>query len=214
MNRDDYAMMKSREEIAKAFIDKMGNVSVNDIGLIPALMDYIQTGNKKMFDEYNDFHFIKTQGERQKKLQDSEELAKTIDAVIHKNEEYMQGYKLFAEEFRKWRYEVFANIDADCPTKDCATIGDIEKVIGKMRSSGMKNVTQRKLYILIDGKIKSAKTITLNDDNKAVIEAGTDMTFVTPAPHDQMISRHEFEVLYNMQRPRLHITNWDDDNPI
>ena len=61
MNRDDYAMMKSREEIAKAFIDKMANVSVNDIGLIPALMDYIQTGNKKMFDEYNDFHFIKTQ---------------------------------------------------------------------------------------------------------------------------------------------------------
>ena len=209
MNRDDYAMMKSREEIAKAFIDKMANVSVNDIGLIPALMDYIQTGNKKMFDEYNDFHFIKTQEERQKKLQDSEELAKTIDAVIHKNEEYMQGYKLFSQEFAKWRAEMFTKLDADCPTKDCATIGDIEKVIGQMRRLGLGGVNQRKLYVLIGDKLYNIKTITLNENNKAIIEVGTDMTFVTPAPHDQMISRHEFEVMYNVRRPKLFVTNSD-----
>ena len=209
MNRDDYAMMKSREEIAKAFIDKMGNVSVSDIGLIPALMDYIQTGNKKMFDEYNDFHFIKTQEERQKKLQDSEELAKTIDAVIHKNEEYMQGYKLFAEEFQKWRQEVFVKMDADCPTKDCATIGDIEKVIDQMRRSGLKNISQRKLYILIGDKLRNIDTITLNDDNKAVIEVGRHLTFVTQAPHAPTMSREEFEVLYNLRKPKMFVTNSD-----
>ena len=49
MNKDDYAKMKMRQDIAKAFIDKLDTVNVEDIGLIPAIEDYIMTGDKDFF---------------------------------------------------------------------------------------------------------------------------------------------------------------------
>lgn len=52
MQKDEYAMMKARQEIVKAFIDKLESASIGDVNIIPALMDYIQTGNREMFEDY------------------------------------------------------------------------------------------------------------------------------------------------------------------
>ena len=47
MNKDDYAMLKARQEIVKAFMDKLDKTSMGEASIIPALMDYVQTGNRK-----------------------------------------------------------------------------------------------------------------------------------------------------------------------
>lgn len=76
MNKDKYATMMARKEIVRDFISKMDSVSVKDVSLIPALMDYVETGNKGMFDEYCDFHFIKTSEEIVKKCEEARRIRK------------------------------------------------------------------------------------------------------------------------------------------
>lgn len=49
MNKDEYTQMKVRHDIAQAFIDKLGTVSPEDFELIPAIDDYVKTGDKDFF---------------------------------------------------------------------------------------------------------------------------------------------------------------------
>ena len=69
MQKDQYAMLKARQEIVKAFIDKLESASMNDVSIIPALMDYIQTGNREMFDDYRMYLETTTIEERIRKAE-------------------------------------------------------------------------------------------------------------------------------------------------
>ena len=39
MNKDDYAMMKVRQDLATAFVNKIGEMKVQDLDLLPAIID-------------------------------------------------------------------------------------------------------------------------------------------------------------------------------
>lgn len=78
--RKDFAQKNVRKEVVTSFINKLEKADIADIGLIPALIDYIDTGDSSMFEEYNKF----------REMSDAEEKAKE-----------MERRKTFAQE----RYE-------------------------------------------------------------------------------------------------------------
>lgn len=50
MNTED-SKMKSREAIAKAFLEKLEKLKIEDLSIVAALSDFIETGDKNMFEE-------------------------------------------------------------------------------------------------------------------------------------------------------------------
>ena len=189
-------MMKQRETIAKAFIDKMDKATVNDLGLIPAIVEYVKTGNIAPFEEYNKFHFIMTTEAKAERLQHSEELLKTIEEVERRNNEYREQYEKFKNELHEWRKGIFAKLDEGIRAGQWVTLKDIKDIITKMEESGMRQMKQRKLYVKIGDEIKRVDGITIAD-NKAIMEVGETLSFVTEAPHAPGITMDEFEVIYN-----------------
>ena len=165
MDKDKFAMMKQRETIAKAFIDKMDKATVNDLGLIPAIVEYVKTGNIAPFEEYNKFHFIMTTEAK-------------------------------AERLHEWRKGIFAKLDEDIQSGQWITLNDIKDIITKMEESGMRQMKQRKLYVKIGDEIKRVDGITIAD-NKAIMEVGETLSFVTEAPRAPGLTMDEFEVVYN-----------------
>ena len=71
MNKDDYAMLKARQEIVKAFMDKLDKTSMGEASIIPALMDYVQTGDRKLFDDYRMYLEATTIEERIKRAEEA-----------------------------------------------------------------------------------------------------------------------------------------------
>jgi hypothetical protein len=196
MEKDKFAMMKQRETIAKAFIDKMDKATVNDLGLIPAIVEYVTTGNIAPFEEYNKFHFIMTTEAKAERLQHSEELLKKIEEVERRNNEYREQYEKFKNEFHEWRKGIFAKLDEGIQAGKWVTLKDIKDIITKMEESGMRQMKQRKLYVKIGDEIKRVDSIIIAD-NKAIMEVGETLSFVTKAPHAPGLTMDEFEVIYN-----------------
>ena len=64
-------MLKARQEIVKAFMDKLDKTSMGEASIIPALMDYVQTGNRKLFDDYRMYLETTTIEERIKRAEEA-----------------------------------------------------------------------------------------------------------------------------------------------
>lgn len=76
MNKDEYAQMKARQDVVNAFLGKLDTVNEESLGLIPAIVDYIKTGDWNCFEEYKKFRAIK----------DSEEIAKREEEIAKREE--------------------------------------------------------------------------------------------------------------------------------
>ena len=102
MNKDDYAMLKARQEIVKAFMDKLDKTSMGEASIIPALMDYVQTGDRKLFDDYRMYLETTTIEERIKRAEEAnaqvEERAKASADYAEEKIGWHEARKKRAEE--------------------------------------------------------------------------------------------------------------------
>jgi hypothetical protein len=102
MQKDEYAMMKARQEIVKAFMDKLDKTSMGESSIIPALMDYVQTGNRKLFDDYRMYLETTTIEERIKRAEEAnaqvEERAKASADYAEEKIGWHEARKKRAEE--------------------------------------------------------------------------------------------------------------------
>jgi hypothetical protein len=184
MNRDDFAKMKVRQDIAKAFIEKLEKVDTKDVGLIPALMDYIESGNKKMFDEYNEFHFMLDTQAKKERLQDTQKLVETIEEVEKQNEDYRKAYDQWVKEYQEWRLKQMKAINDGIEFQDHLWVRDLCNFLEEYREKD-EYFGQRKLYVKVEDKILRVDSITLTDSNKAILEVNNDtLAFVCPAPKE------------------------------
>jgi hypothetical protein len=184
MNRDDFAKMKVRQDIAKAFIEKLEKVDTKDVGLIPALMDYIESGNKKMFDEYNEFHFMLDTQAKKERLQDTQKLVETIEEVEKQNEDYRKAYDQWVKEYQEWRLKQMKAINDGTEFQDHLWVRDLCNFLEEYREKD-EYFGQRKLYVKVEDKILRVDSITLTDSNKAILEVNNDTrAFVCPAPKE------------------------------
>jgi hypothetical protein len=184
MNRDDFAKMKVRQDIAKAFIEKLEKVDTKDVGLIPALMDYIESGNKKMFDEYNEFHFMLDTQAKKERLQDTQKLVETIEEVEKQNEDYRKAYDQWVKEYQEWRLKQMKAINDGTEFQDHLWVRDLCNFLEEYREKD-EYFGQRKLYVKVEDKILRVDSITLTDSNKAILEVNNDtLAFVCPAPKE------------------------------
>ena len=184
MNRDDFAKMKVRQDIAKAFIEKLEKVDTKDVGLIPALMDYIESGNKKMFDEYNEFHFMLDTKAKKERLQDTQKLVEAIEEVEKQNEDYRKAYDQWVKEYQEWRLKQMKAINDGTEFQDHLWVSDLCNFLEEYREKD-EYFGQRKLYVKVEDKILRVDSITLTDSNKAILEVNNDtLAFVCPAPKE------------------------------
>ena len=184
MNRDDFAKMKVRQDIAKAFIEKLEKVDTKDVGLIPALMDYIESGNKKMFDEYNEFHFMLDTQAKKERLQNTQKLVETIEEVEKQNEDYRKAYDQWVKEYQEWRLKQMKAINDGIEFQDHLWVRDLCNFLEEYREKD-EYFGQRKLYVKVEDKILRVDSITLTDSNKAILEVNNDtLAFVCPAPKE------------------------------
>ena len=124
MNKDDYAMLKARQEIVKAFMDKLDKTSKGDESIIPALIDYIQTGDRKLFDDYRMYLETTTIEERIKRAEEAnaqvEQRAKASADYAEQQVVWHRDRKERAEEELKEIDELLQNIETIIERKEKA----------------------------------------------------------------------------------------------
>lgn len=179
MKKNKYAKRKARKEFVKDFISKMDSVSVKDVSLIPALMDYVETGNKRMFDEYLDFHFIKDEEKKIRELKDAEariEKAKNAKAVIEETFKKLEvDYEEAIVDYRNWRHQVLSQVDTDTKFDNAKAIKEFLSVL-----DGIPHPERRYVYVLVGDKMLKITSARLSENNRIVF--GTEGAFAVPTP--------------------------------
>ena len=128
MNKDEYAQMKARQDVVNAFLGKLDTVNEESLGLIPAIVDYIKTGDWNCFEEYKKFRAIKDSEEIAKR---EEELIKDIDVKkerfnakldeakeecehqIESFKNYLEEYKLKHSEIKESAMRVWEEVEKE-----------------------------------------------------------------------------------------------------
>ena len=128
MNKDDYAKMKVRHEIVMAFMNKKGETL--DIDLIPALVDYAETGDRKMFDDYNNFRKMTDIEKRAKEMKERVEEARAdlerckdqLKKTEETSEENRSQINDAIEKYRQWVRELKDTITKENPQDEFPTM--------------------------------------------------------------------------------------------
>ena len=186
MNKDDYAMMKIRQEIVGTFIEKLEKVNIGDAGLIPALIDYIQTGNQEMFEEYNKFRKMndKDKLEMLETLNDdiSSRISEKTKELERARSEYMDYAKQIDDYYIK-NGELAMEIDEKYPNTKTTTLGLLQNFISEAIKRKHNNCLS-KLYIKIGDKLSAINGFTFIDEGKAILEVGKtlDINITPPKP--------------------------------
>ena len=186
MNKDDYAMMKIRQEIVGTFIEKLEKVNIGDTGLIPALIDYIQTGNQEMFEEYNKFRKMndKDKLEMLETLNDdiSSRISEKTKELERARSEYMDYAKQIDDYYIK-NGELAMEIDEKYPNTQTTTLGLLQNFISEAIKRKHNNCLS-KLYIKIGDKLSAINGFTFIDAGKAILEVGKtlDINITPPKP--------------------------------
>lgn len=186
MNQYDYAMLKVRQQIVAAFIEKLDQVNVNDVGLIPALIDYIQTGNQEMFEEYNKFRKMndKDKLEMLETLNDdiSSRISEKTKELERARSEYMDYAKQIDDYYIK-NGELAMEIDEKYPNTKTTTLGLLQNFISEAIKRKHNNCLS-KLYIKIGDKLSAINGFTFIDEGKAILEVGKtlDINITPPKP--------------------------------
>ena len=103
MDKDKYLEWKLREKLL-AMIDASNLIkSVDDLQLIPALEDYVRTGNREMFDEYCKFHSCMEEKEKIIKAEaEKDETVKRQQSVKDFLEKEKEAFKVYIDDYEKW----------------------------------------------------------------------------------------------------------------
>ena len=190
MNQIEYAMLKARQQVVGAFIEKLDQVSINDVGLIPALIDYIQTGNQEMFEEYNKFRKMndKDKLEMLETLNDdiSSRISEKTKELERARSEYMDYAKQIDDYYIK-NGELAMEIDEKYPNTKTTTLGLLQNFISEAIKRKHNNCLS-KLYIKIGDKLSAINGFTFIDEGKAILEVGKtlDINITPPKPRQAL----------------------------
>ena len=132
MDKDEFLKLKLRENFVKAMLDKISLMSIDDFQLIPALEEYVLTGNKEMFCEFYRFHSNMDMKEKVKLLEsERNELVEKQQSVKDFLEKEKEAFKVYIDDYEKWwnstmkQLEVFeASISSNC-----TSLKTIQKVL-------------------------------------------------------------------------------------
>ena len=124
MNKDDYAILKARQEIVKAFMDKLDKTNMGEASIIPALMDYVQTGDRKLFDDYRMYLETTTIEER---IKQAEEANAQVEQRAKASADYAEERVQWHNERKKRAEKLWKEIDEE--------LQNIENVIKEKRKA-------------------------------------------------------------------------------
>ena len=202
MERDEYLLLKCRQEIAKSIIDKIDTVSINDVGLIPAIVDYIQTGNIELFEEYHKFHFLTDAQSKETTLAESEKLMEIFKENQLKREKYLEEIREFGLKFCSWRDSVINELDENVESKECFDLKDLMNFAQEIKDSG-KTVYNRAVYVKIGDDIKRVNSIVLSDKSKIIMDVEETPTLTCHPPLAPAPGYDEYVLFWGNDNPNL-----------
>ena len=152
MDKDQYAMMQMRQTIVGKYLDKLEKVESKDIELIPALIEFIEKGNKERFEKYRQFC-------EEYELQEKEErLEKYKKNLGYYEEVYRKQYEKL-KEMRLLISQINDDYNDYVPT---GTFNALFKFLEKNEISMGKQI-----YVLVDGKIH--KVTSVREADKKIV---------------------------------------------
>lgn len=187
MDKDAFARMKARQEIVTAFINKLEKAEMSDINLIPALMDYVNTGDRSLFDEYNNFRKMSDAERSAKDMElrtaDAQERLKKWKAEYERvdkqsDECRKQASKIFIE-YQEWIQEQRQSIIKDYPQAAYPNMKALRDFAQKCIDE-KPNGYQRKLFLKDGNKYRSVTAI-MTDGTKAILEISDPVTILVPS---------------------------------
>ena len=188
----EYSKMKSREAISKAYIEKLEKLKIEDLSIVAALSDFVETGNKNMFDEYIKFHFIISAEEREVRYDKAQQKAKLLAKAQERHEKYQAEFKEWKTKYYQWRDEQLKLLNDGIEHKDYINIAGLNNFIEGLKDKGKKNFAQSSLYVRIDNEIKHIASVSLADDMKVVFDVDNNKNiFVADAPESPRLTIDE-----------------------
>ena len=180
-----------RHKLSLAIIEKMEKTDREDFNLIPALSQYVETGDIKMFEEFKQFHDIKDLeekakyiAERTESIKDSiayyegckkeyaerlEKEKKRVEEYRSKIQEKWDEYQKLVEECKDKRDAVRETINEKNPIINQPTMADLISFCERV-SNEVNQGKYRKLWLKYGDQVKPVKCFIILDDNKAVFE--------------------------------------------
>lgn len=179
-------MMMSRKEVVMAFIEKLENVSVNDVDIIPALLHYVETGDEDDFKEFCDYHFVLSKDEKAKELVEAIDLIREMEGDIKVMQEYKEQYIDQIKEYMKWRKDFFEQLQALEPSQaNSLSFGAFMDFVNSDVKQ-LPNWYQKRMYVVIDGKLRRIESVNISSANKVIFELAEDGETVFIPPRPQM----------------------------
>lgn len=186
MNRDEFARMKARQDIVTAFINKLEKADMKDIDIIPALMEYVNTGDYAMFDEYNNFHKMTDTEKKAKKM---EERMTEAQADLESRKAEWEKTQRLAEDYRskindaifkyqQWVKEMRETVIKENPQAEYPNMESLRD-FAQICIDESPNGYQRKLWMKEGDKMRTVTAI-LFDGKKVIIEANDPTTITIP----------------------------------
>ncbi len=183
MNKDELEKMKVRENIITAIINVKG-----DMELIPALVDYAETGDLSLFEEYKK---IRLASDTEKELREFESRLekeqKDLEHVKSKLEDVQKDIKDRKKQisdailwYQEWLDETMKATSKKYPSKKSPNLKNLrdfsQKCIDKARE-----MESRKLWVKDGDKLKVVTAIMWYT-NEFVLDVGEDATILPPVP--------------------------------
>ena len=197
MEKEEYAQMKVRQ----AIVEKLETIPLAEMNLVAALEDYIVSGDRSLFAEYNRFRKVADTEQRAKvmelRLTDAQKrLAETQKEAEHIEEEITKQVRINNETIAAY-YDMVEGLRntvlKEYPQADHPTIDDLNDFIQRCIKE-KPNSQQRKLWLKEGDKLRSVTAI-LFDGNKAVIEAGDPTTTLLTSPTESYQKRSSAPIL-------------------
>ena len=184
MNKEQNLIM-ARQEIVRLFISKMDSVSMKDVGVIPALMDYVMTGDTETFEDYYDFHFIKSVEEKNYEIEYAKEKREDIrmakDSIKKAQlslDKCRESYNKAVDDYMKWKNDVLNSIVEADKTQKIRNAIDLKFVVKSIES--LPYPTKQSIYVMVGKKIYEVNSVTVTDACQLLL--GTGNNFCIPEP--------------------------------
>lgn len=204
MNRDDYAKMKARQEIIVASINKLEKATVEDVELIPALCEYINTGDYKMFKEFRQFHNMK---EKEKKI---EEHNIYVESQMERYKASSKNFdllkKLLISECAKLRkyledYNEYINsTEKLLDNNDCIkrNTRSLKSLFDFLNNDAKELVSKNNvLYVYVDGKLRVVRNIEIlngKDKSRVVLSLSEDDCILQHRSPRYIFTRYIYDI--------------------
>lgn len=161
----DSVKLQARKQLATAMLTQMGTTSMADLDMLPAIYDWVETGDTDLFSAYKNFKklhkseeeaydFQKAIEERRKEIEERRKEISADTEELHKLEE---DFNALAEEVQsrfeereKKMEEILQRTYGDCIT-DCNCVVSF-KVLAKYFEEHNLN-EQKGLYMIEGGKV-------------------------------------------------------------